>query len=342
MRILVTGGLGFIGSHLVRRLLREPEVRVTNLDALTYAGNLANVADVAGSDRYVWEQASITDEPAVNRIMSAAHYDAVMHLAAESHVDRSITDGLPFVKTNVVGTQVLLEAARRHQVDRFVQISTDEVYGSLGEHGYFTEQSPLQPNSPYSASKAAADLLALAAYRTYGQDVVVTRCSNNYGPYQFPEKLIPLYITNGLEGKPWPLYGDGLNVRDWLYVEDHVEGLWLALTRGKAGEIYNFGGHNERTNRQVAAALLDIMGLPAQTVTLVPDRLGHDRRYAIDPSKAMRDLSFCPRHDWNEALRATVRWYQEHQAWWRSIKSGEYLQFYQRQYGSLGDALDES
>ncbi|PSR24090.1 MAG: dTDP-glucose 4,6-dehydratase [Sulfobacillus acidophilus] len=342
MRILVTGGLGFIGSHLVRRLLREPEVLVTNLDVLTYAGNLANVADVAGSDRYVWEQSSITDEVAVDRILRETQYDAIINLAAESHVDRSISDGLPFVKTNVVGTQVLLEAARRHQVGRFVQVSTDEVYGSLGEHGYFTELSPLQPNSPYSASKASADLLVLAAYRTYGQNVVVTRCSNNYGPYQFPEKLIPLYITNGIEGKPWPLYGDGLNVRDWLHVEDHVDALWLALSRGQAGEIYNIGGHNERTNRQVALTLLDIMGLSPDIVVSVPDRPGHDRRYAIDPSKAMRELGFFPRHDWTEGMRETVRWYETHPKWWQTIKSGEYLQFYQRQYGRLGDAPHES
>lgn len=342
MRILVTGGLGFIGSHLVRRLLREPEVLVTNLDSLTYAGNLANLSDVTPSDRYVWHRASITDEAAVDRILGEMTYDAVIHLAAESHVDRSIAGGLPFVKTNVLGTQVLLEAARRHHVGRFIHVSTDEVYGSLGDSGYFTEDSPLKPNSPYSASKASADLLALAAFRTYGQDVIVTRCSNNYGPYQFPEKLIPLYITNGLEGKPWPLYGDGLNVRDWLYVEDHVEALWLALTRGKAGSVYNIGGHNERTNREVASALLDIMGLAAHTVVSVPDRLGHDRRYAIDPSKAARDLGFWPRHAWDESLRWTVQWYQDNPAWWQSIKSGEYREFYQRQYANLGNASHES
>ncbi len=341
MRILVTGGLGFIGSHVVRRLLQEPDVEVTNLDALTYAGNLANLADVAEDRRYRWHHASITDEEAVDRLMTQTHFDAVIHLAAESHVDRSIEGGVPFVKTNVAGTQILLEAARRHQVDRFLHVSTDEVYGSLGTDGLFSEESPLHPNSPYSASKAGSDLLALAAFRTYGQDVVVTRCSNNYGPFQFPEKLIPLFITNGLEGKPWPLYGDGKNVRDWLYVEDHAEALWLALVRGKAGEVYNIGGKNERSNREVADTLLNIMRLGADTVVMVPDRLGHDQRYAIDPSKAERELGFRPQHHWDDALARTVDWYRQHTHWWQAIKSGEYLDFYHRHYRSLGARPDE-
>ncbi len=335
MRILVTGGLGFIGSHLIRRLLREPQVAVENVDVLTYAGNLANVQDLESDPRYTWHRVSVTDAEALDKILSAHAFDAVMHLAAESHVDRSIASGLPFVETNVLGTQTLLEVSRRHGVRRFVHVSTDEVYGTLGAEGLFVEDSPIQPNSPYSASKAGSDLLALAAYQTYGQDVVVTRCSNNYGPYQFPEKLIPLWITNGLEQKPWPIYGDGLNVRDWIYVEDHVEGLWLALNRGRAGHVYNFGSRNERTNRQVAEDLLKILQLPPETVVQVPDRLGHDRRYAIDPSKAEQELGFQAQVGWDEGLERTVNWYQEHRDWWEAVKSGAYLDYYRRQYQHL-------
>ncbi len=342
MNILVTGGLGFIGSHLVRRLLREPDVTVTNLDVLTYAGNPANLTDVGQNSRYRWHQASVTDEKAVNQLLGQTRFDAVMHLAAESHVDRSIESGLPFVTTNVLGTQVLLEAARKHNIERFVHISTDEVYGSLGASGQFDESSPLHPNSPYSASKAASDLLVLAAHRTYGQDVIVTRCSNNYGPYQFPEKLIPLYITNGLEGEPWPLYGDGENIRDWLYVGDHVEALWLALTKGRAGEIYNIGGRNERSNREVASALLALMSLPEETVVAVPDRLGHDRRYAINPGKAEVELQFRPSVDWDAGLQKTVAWYRENEKWWKDVKSGQYREFYHRHYSTLRTHTHES
>ncbi len=339
MRILVTGGLGFIGSHLLRRLLREPDVTVANMDVLTYAGNLANVADIASNPRYQWHRVSVTDDATVDAILREGRFDAVIHLAAESHVDRSIEGGRIFVETNVLGTEILLEAARRHGVGRFVQVSTDEVYGSLGAEGFFTEESPLQPNSPYSASKAEGDLLALAAHRTYGQNVVVTRCSNNYGPYQFPEKVIPLWITNGLEGKPWPIYGDGEHVRDWIYVEDHVEGLWLALTRGQAGQVYNIGSRNQKTNKEVAHALMELLGLPPRVLVPVADRLGHDRRYAIDPTKAERELGFRPRYEWAEALRLTVQWYQTHREWWTSIKSGAYREFYERHYGSLGPEL---
>lgn len=335
MRILVTGGLGFIGSHLVRRLLQEPDVSVVNLDALTYAGNLANLAEVADHPRYRWVHASITDIAAVHQVFASESFDAVMHLAAESHVDRSIAGGLPFVQTNMLGTEVLLEAAREFAVGRFVHVSTDEVYGSLGPGGFFTEDSPVSPNSPYSASKAGSDLLALAASRTYGQDVVVTRCSNNYGPYQFPEKLIPLYITNGLEGKAWPLYGDGQNIRDWIYVEDHAEALWLALTRGRSGEIYNFGGRSEHTNQAVAERLLALLDLPRDTLTAVADRPGHDRRYAIDPSKAEWELGFSPQHQFEEGLAQTVDWYRQNRSWWEAVKSGQYREFYERQYPSV-------
>lgn len=336
MRILVTGGLGFIGSHVVRRFLREPEVEIVNFDALTYAGNLANVADVAANPRYRWEHGSITDGASVRRVLSGAPFDAIVHLAAESHVDRSIAGGLPFVETNVVGTEVLLEAAREYGVTRFVHVSTDEVYGSLGPGGFFTEDSPLKPNSPYSASKAASDLLALAAYHTFRQDVVVTRCSNNYGPFQFPEKFIPLCITNGLEEKPWPLYGDGQNIRDWIFVEDHADALWLALTRGQPGQIYNIGGRNERTNWEVAERLLALLGISRETITMVADRPGHDRRYAIDPSKSERELGFFPRCQFEEGLSKTVEWYRQNRAWWEAVKTGEYLEYYQRQYPSGG------
>ncbi len=342
MRIIVTGGLGFIGSHLVRRLLQEPDVFVDNLDALTYAGNLANLEDLSGHPRYTWHHISITDVDAVEKVFSSVKPDAVMHLAAESHVDRSIEQAMPFIETNVVGTQVLLEAAKRHDVGRFLHVSTDEVYGSLGSSGMFQEDSPLDPRSPYSASKAASDLLALAAFHTYGLNVVVTRCSNNYGPYQFPEKLIPLWITNGLEGKPWPLYGDGLNVRDWIHVTDHVEGLWLALKRGQAGRVYNLGTRNEHTNREVADALLTLMGLPEDQVVSVADRLGHDRRYAIDPTRAETELGFRPRVSWEAGLHDTVLWYRQHRPWWESIKSGQYRDFYARHYRQLESSSDES
>lgn len=342
MRIIVTGGLGFIGSHVVRRLLQEPEVFVDNIDALTYAGNLANLEDVNNHPRYRWHHISITDVDAVERVFSSVTPDAVMHLAAESHVDRSIEQAMPFIETNVVGTQVLLEAAKRHDVGRFLHVSTDEVYGSLGPSGMFREDTPLDPRSPYSASKASSDLLALAEFHTHGLNVVVTRCSNNYGPYQFPEKLIPLWITNGLEGKSWPLYGDGLNVRDWIYVTDHVEALWLALTRGQAGRVYNIGARNEHSNWEVAQVLLALMGLPEEQVVPVADRLGHDRRYAIDPTRAETELGFRPQVSWQAGLQDTVLWYRQHRAWWESIKSGQYREFYARQYGQWESSSDES
>lgn len=338
MRVVVTGGYGFIGSHVVRWLLQHvPTVEVVNLDVLTYAGNPANLADVAEDPRYRWMRVSVSDYAGVYPLFQSHPIDAVIHLAAESHVDRSIETGLPFVETNVVGTEVLLEIARKTGVGRFLQVSTDEVYGSLGPDGLFRETDPVRPNSPYAASKAAADLLVQAAHRTYGQNVVITRCSNNFGPYQFPEKLIPLWITNALEGKPWPIYGDGQNVRDWLYVEDHAEALWLALTRGQAGEIYNIGGHNEKTNWDVADALLSRLGLTRSVVVPVPDRAGHDRRYALDATKAEQELGWRPRHDWETALTATVAWYQTHREWWQSIKQGTYQDDYRRRYPTLAE-----
>lgn len=337
MRIVVTGGLGFIGSHLVRWILQhQPQVDIINVDALTYAGNLENLADIADNPRYQWQRISITDRPGLEAVFrDQGPIDAVMHLAAESHVDRSIQSGVPFVETNVLGTQILLEVVRNAGVSRFLQVSTDEVYGSLGGTGSFVEHTPLSPNSPYSASKAGSDLLARAAFETYGQDVVITRCSNNYGPYQFPEKLIPLFITNGLDGKSLPLYGDGLNVRDWLYVEDHVRALWMVLNQGKAGEVYNIGGNNERSNREVAQTLVSLMHLPETAIVPVPDRLGHDRRYAIDSSKIQETLGWRPETPWEQGLALTVQWYRSRRAWWESIKNGTYKDYYRDQYGTL-------
>lgn len=322
MRLIITGGLGFIGSNLIRWILKEqPHVEILNIDAWTYAGNPANLADVADTQRYQWQQISITDEGPLDAAFGEFQPDAVMHLAAESHVDRSIAAGLPFVVTNVVGTQTLLEVSRRHGVSRFVHVSTDEVYGSAVPPMRFTEETPIQPSSPYSASKAGSDMLALAAYTTYGQDVIVTRCSNNYGPYQYPEKLIPLFITNGILGQPWPLYGDGLNVRDWIYVEDHVRALWTVLTKGRAGEIYNIGSDNEQANRDVAERLRTLMGLPESIIQPAADRLGHDRRYAMDANKIRRELGWAPEMSWDESLKRTVDWYVTHESWWRPLRA---------------------
>jgi dTDP-glucose 4,6-dehydratase len=304
-----------------------------NLDKLTYAGNAENLADVAGETRHRLVVGDVGDEALVSGLLREERIEAILHLAAESHVDRSILHAAAFVETNVAGTQVLLDAARAAAVRRFVQVSTDEVYGSLGPEGVFTEESPLAPSSPYSASKAAADLLALAAARTFGQDVVVTRCSNNYGPYQFPEKLIPLMVVNALRDEPLPVYGDGQNVRDWIHVEDHCAGLVAALERGRAGEVYNLGASNERRNLDLVHGVLDLLGKPRSLVRFVKDRPGHDRRYAIDAAKARRELGWEPRFPFDRALAATVRWYVEHRAWWEHILSGEYRSYYARQYG---------
>ncbi len=334
MNVLVTGGAGFIGSNLVRLLLVErPQWRVVNLDALTYAGNAQNLADLTGHPRYRFVRGDICDGPLVADIVREEQIDAVMHLAAESHVDRSILTPAVFIETNVRGTQVLLEAARELGVARFLHVSTDEVYGSLGPTGLFTEESPVAPSSPYSASKAASDLLALAYARTFGVHVVVTRCSNNYGPYQFPEKLIPLMIANAIRDLPLPVYGDGMNVRDWIHVEDHCHGLLAALERGRAGQVYNFGASSERQNIDIVRGVLDLLGKPQSLIQFVKDRLGHDRRYAIDASKVQRELGWGARHRFEEALAGTVRWYCEHRPWWEDIISGEYRTYYERQYG---------
>lgn len=322
MRLLITGGCGFIGSNFVRFVLDhyQPEF-VTNVDALTYAGNLDNLTGVAESagQRYEFFQADITDAEAMNAIMAKHKFFAVINFAAESHVDRSITSGGNFVRTNVVGTEVLLAAARRHGVKRFVQVSTDEVYGSLGAEGRFTETSPIEPSSPYSASKASADLLALAAHKTFGQEVMITRCSNNYGPYQFPEKLIPLMITNALADKKLPVYGDGLNVRDWIHVEDHCRAVMAVLLDGKPGEVYNVGADSEQTNISVVETILETLGKPRDLITYVEDRLGHDRRYAIDSSKMREELEWKPIHQFEASLRETIQWYIDNKAWWEKI-----------------------
>ena len=337
MNVLLTGGSGFIGSNLVRLLLAErPSWRVVNLDKLTYAGNAENLADLEGNPRYRFVRGDIANGELVAELVRSERIDAVMHLAAESHVDRSILSPAVFIETNVRGTHVLLEAARELGVKRFLHVSTDEVYGSLGPSGLFTEETPLAPSSPYSASKAASDLLALAYAHTFGQHVVVTRCSNNYGPYQFPEKLIPLMIANAVEDRPLPVYGDGLNVRDWIHVEDHARGLVAALEQGRAGQVYNFGASSERPNVEIVKTVLRLLGKPESLIQYVKDRPGHDRRYAIDSSRARRELGWAPRRRFDEALAATVAWYLEHRAWWERVRSGAYLEYYDRQYGSRG------
>jgi dTDP-glucose 4,6-dehydratase len=323
MRILVTGGCGFIGSNFVRLLLTaRPDWVVHNVDVLTYAGNPANLTDcvAAHGNRYVFHHADIADQAAMEVVFADGKFDAVVNFAAESHVDRSITGPLAFIQTNVVGTAILLDAARRHKVGRFVQISTDEVYGSLGPTGRFSEQSPLQPSSPYSASKTSADLLALAHFHTFKQEVLVTRCSNNYGPYQFPEKLIPLMITNALADQPLPVYGDGLNVRDWIHVHDHNEAALAVLEKGRAGEVYNIGGDGELTNIEVVKMILAELGKSESLIKYVTDRLGHDRRYAIDSSKTQQELGWAPRHRPGEGIRETIAWYVQNRAWWEPLR----------------------
>lgn len=340
MKVVVTGGAGFIGSAVVRLLAGEPGVQVVNVDALTYAGNLASVAPVAERPNYRFVQADIRDGRAMADLFATEQPDAVMHLAAESHVDRSIDGPAAFIETNIVGTYTLLEAARAYWTDlpadrkaafRFHHVSTDEVYGALGPTGLFTETTPYQPNSPYSASKAASDHLVRAWYHTYGLPVVTTNCSNNYGPYHFPEKLIPLVILNGLEGKPLPVYGTGENVRDWLYVEDHADALWTVLTRGRLGETYNIGGEAELTNIDVVRRICDILDelVPADRprrdlITFVADRPGHDARYAMDIAKIRAELDWAPRETFDSGLRKTVQWYLDNRTWWQDIRSGRY------------------
>ena len=337
MKILVTGGAGFIGSNFIRYLLaRHAADEVVNLDALKYSGNLETLADIADDPRYRFVHGDIADAEIVCEAMQGAA--VVVNFAAESHVDRSIEDPEAFLHTNVDGTLVLLQAARRADVQCFVQVSTDEVYGSLGPSGCFVESSPLRPSSPYAASKAAADLLALSFWTTYHLPVVVTRCSNNFGPYQFPEKIIPLFVTNALADELLPLYGDGMNVRDWIYVEDHCAALDLVLRSGRPGEIYNVGASSERSNRELTELILSILDKPLSLIRYVSDRPGHDRRYALDATKMRAEFDWRPLHTFDDALRRTVLWYRDHPTWWQRVKSGEYRTYYERMYGArLGD-----
>jgi dTDP-glucose 4,6-dehydratase len=331
VKLLVTGGAGFIGSNFIRHILAlHPDLELTNLDKLTYAGNLENLKDIESNTAYHFVKGDIADRQLVDGLLSQK-FDAVVNFAAESHVDRSILDATPFVETNVKGTLVLLEGVRKHKIRRYLQVSTDEVYGSI-EKGGFNEESPLAPNSPYSASKAAADLLCLAYWKTYHTPVVITRCSNNFGPYQFPEKLIPLAITNLIENKSIPVYGDGLNVRDWIHVEDHCCGLETALLKGQPGEVYNIGASQEKTNLEIIHSLLRIMGKSNDLITFVSDRPGHDRRYALDTTKIARELKWSPVHPFEQSLAAAVDWYLKNELWWRNIKSGDYAKYYDRMY----------
>jgi dTDP-glucose 4,6-dehydratase len=330
MRILVTGGAGFIGSHLVRRLVREGGHEVVNLDALKYSGNLANLEDLESDRQYRFVHGDIGDQPLVERILREHRVEAVVNAAAETHVDRSIMDPGTFARTDVVGTGVLLEESRRAGVSRFLQVSTDEVYGSV-ETGSSTEEAPLAPRSPYSASKAGGELLVLSYWSTFGFPVVVTRGSNTYGPNQYPEKFIPLFVTNAIDDQVLPLYGDGRQRRDWLAVEDHCSAIDHVLLHGEPGQIYNIGGGNERENVTVAESLLACLGKSSQLIRFVRDRPGHDRRYAVDCAK-LRKLGWRPSVAFEDGLRATVEWYRTHESWWRPIKSGEFRRYYEEQY----------
>jgi dTDP-glucose 4,6-dehydratase len=331
--VLITGGCGFIGSNFIRYLLEtDPAVSVLNLDLLTYAGNQANLAEVEGQSRYRFVRGDIADAPLVGKLVGDG-VRAIINFAAESHVDRSIDDAAPFIRTNIGGTQTLLEAARQFRVERYVQVSTDEVYGSLGSSGFFTEQTPLAPNSPYAASKAGADMLVRTYVHTFGLPALITRCSNNYGPYQFPEKLLPLFITNLLRNEPVPVYGDGLNVRDWIHVRDHCAAIDRVWRSGRVGEVYNIGGRCERNNLELTHKLLEIMGKPKSLIRYVKDRPGHDRRYAIDCSKMERELEWRPTIGFDQGLRDTVKWYEQHADWVANIRTGEYLKYYEKHYG---------
>jgi dTDP-glucose 4,6-dehydratase len=331
--VLVTGGCGFIGSNFIRYLLEtDPDISIVNFDCLTYAGNLDNLSAMARDSRYRFVRGDIADHRAVGEVAEKG-LSAIINFAAESHVDRSIHDSSPFIRTNILGTQVLLDVSRELNVPRYVQISTDEVYGSLGPAGVFTESTPLSPNSPYSASKAAADMLVRSYVHTFGVPAVITRCSNNYGPYQFPEKLLPLFIMNLLRSEPVPVYGDGLNIRDWIHVRDHCAAIDRVWRQGKVGEVYNIGGRCERTNLELTNALLEIMDKPRSLIRFVRDRPGHDRRYAMDSSKIEQELGWRPQIGFEEGLRETVDWYENHPEWVANIRSGEYLKYYEKQYG---------
>ena len=338
MKILVTGAAGFIGSNFVFHMKKaHPEYDIIALDSLTYAGNLETLAPVMEEDHFTFVRCDITDREGVRKVFEEHHPDVVVNFAAESHVDRSIEDPGVFLRTNILGTQVLMDACREFGIRRFHQVGTDEVYGDLPLDRpdlFFTEDLPLQASSPYSASKASADLLAMAYHRTYGLPVTISRCSNNYGPYQFPEKLIPLMIANALADKPLPVYGTGENVRDWLYVEDHCRAIDMILEKGKVGEVYNIGGHNERSNLDVVKTILKQLGKPESLITFVGDRKGHDLRYAIDPSKIHGELGWLPETKFDDGIRQTIDWYLNNESWWKNIISGDYMEYYEKMYGN--------
>ena len=334
MKILVTGGAGFIGSNFVRHMLRaHPDIELVNMDVLTYAGNLENLSDVEKDPRYVFVKADISRLEDVRKVFESHRFDAVLNFAAESHVDRSLHLGAEqFIKTNVLGTQLLLDACRDFKVPRFLQVSTDEVYGSLGATGRFTEATPLGPNNPYSATKAGADFLVRAAHHSHGFNAVITRCSNNFGPYQFPEKLIPLMIANAIEDKPLPVYGDGLHVRDWIYVLDHCAAIDVVLRKGVPGEVYNIGGMYDVPNIEVVRKILAALGKPESLISYVKDRPGHDRRYAMEALKIQKELGWTPAHTFDAALKETIEWYLSNRKWLDRVCSGEYVKYYDRMY----------
>ncbi|MEH7493685.1 dTDP-glucose 4,6-dehydratase [Neobacillus niacini] len=334
MKLLVTGGAGFIGSNFVRYMVNKyPEYQIVNLDLLTYAGNLENLKDIENASNYKFVRGDIADREFINGLFQEEKFDYVLNFAAESHVDRSITDPGIFVQTNIQGTLALLDAAKTFGVTKYLQVSTDEVYGTLGETGYFTEETPLAANSPYSASKAGADLLVRAYHETFGLPVNITRCSNNYGPFHFPEKLIPLMIINALHDKELPIYGDGLNIRDWLHVEDHCQAIDLVLHKGRNGEVYNVGGNNERTNIEIVKTILKHLNKPESLMKFVTDRLGHDRRYAIDATKLRTELGWSPKYNFDTGIEQTINWYLNNREWWENIISGEYQDYVKSQYG---------
>ncbi|MCE5340406.1 MAG: dTDP-glucose 4,6-dehydratase [Planctomycetaceae bacterium] len=333
-KILVTGGAGFIGSNFVRLVLAEHDCLIVNLDKLTYAGNLENLQGFLENPNHIFVKADINDGKTVEQLIDKYKIEAIINFAAESHVDRSIKEPKVFIDTNITGTLVLLEAARDKKINKFVQISTDEVYGELGPTGKFTEQTPLSPNSPYSVSKTSADLLVRAFGHTFGLNYNITRCSNNYGPYQFPEKMIPLMINNALNDKPLPVYGDGSNIRDWIHVEDHCRAIWKVLIHAEPGEIYNIGSSNEKTNLEVVKTILDSVGKPHSLINFVKDRPGHDRRYAIDSSKINSQLGWKATTNFAEGIKSTIDWYLQNKKWLAGVTSGNYQQYYQQMYAN--------
>lgn len=329
---LITGGAGFIGSNYIRYLFkRYKDIMIVNLDKLTYAGNTANLTDIESSENYIFIKGDICDNEVINKVFREYHPDYLINFAAESHVDRSIGNPDDFIRTDIFGVYILLEASKELGIERFIQISTDEVYGSI-EKGSFTEESPLKPSNPYSASKTGGDRLAYSYFATYGLPVVITRASNNFGPYQYPEKLIPLFVTNALEDKQLPIYGDGRNVRDWLFVEDHCRAIEFILQKGKVGEVYNIAGASEKENIQITNHILELLGKSNSLIRYVADRIGHDRRYSLDASK-LYNLGWKQEYEFGDALKETIQWYKENSDWWKPLKSGEYLEFYKKHYG---------